>query len=120
VLLKRIIQNLVANAKVHTPSGSAIRITTHSDETGANVWVEDDGPGVADDQKTIIFQAFRSSQPHHTGLGLALVQRLSEAHGGRAWVEDAAGGGARFCVHLPGTMGPRGPASMIDQRSGGN
>jgi two-component system, OmpR family, sensor histidine kinase KdpD len=119
-LMKRIIQNLVGNAKAHTPSGSPISITTQSDDRGAHVVVEDAGPGVPDEMKTIIFEAFRSGKRHHTGLGLALVQRFCEAHGGKAWVEDGAGGGARFFVDLPGAMGSRDSEITIDQRSTGN
>jgi len=100
-LLERIIDNLVQNAKTHTPAGSPIIIATQSDSTGANVIVQDSGPGVPDTIKTAIFDDFRSGNAGGSGVGLSLVKRFSEIHGGRAWVEDVKGGGARFCVNLP-------------------
>ena len=100
-LLGRIIDNLVQNAKAYTPPGSPIIIATQSDGTGAHITVQDSGPGVPDGIKTAIFDDFRSGPAGGSGLGLSLVKRFSEIHGGRAWVEDVRGGGARFCVHLP-------------------
>jgi len=100
-LLERIIDNLVQNAKSYTPPGSPIIIATQSDGTGAHITVQDSGPGVPDGIKTAIFDDFRSGPAGGSGLGLSLVKRFSEIHGGRAWVEDVRGGGARFCVHLP-------------------
>ena len=73
---------------------------------GATVIVEDDGPGVPPDLREAIFEPFRqgpTASPHSpgTGIGLSLVARFAELHGGRAWVEDRAGGGASFRVFLP-------------------
>ena len=68
--------------------------------------VEDAGPGVPDEMKESIFEAFRQGRErvHHSpgvGIGLSLVARFAELHGGRAWVEDRPGGGASFRVLLP-------------------
>ena len=104
-LLERIIDNLVQNAKAYTPPGSPIIISIQSDEVGARITVQDFGPGVPDKIKTAIFDDFRSGEAGGSGLGLSLVKRFSEIHGGRACVEDAIGGGARFCVTLPGVGG---------------
>ncbi len=69
--------------------------------------VEDDGPGIAVEDREQLFERFRRGAAHQrgsgvkgTGLGLALVAAHAQLHGGRAWVEDRAGGGARFCVVL--------------------
>ena len=102
-LLRRIMENLVQNAKQHTPEGSAIIIKTDSNKAGSHITVEDTGPGVPDVMKDRVFEAFSSAKVGG-GLGLALVQRFAAAHGGRAWVEDAPGGGARFRVDLPATV----------------
>ena len=71
--------------------------------SGVVLSVEDDGPGVPEEQRDAIFQAFRRG-PEGTGagvgVGLALVARFAELHGGRAWVEDRDGGGASFKVLL--------------------
>ena len=100
-LLERIIDNLIQNAKAYTPPGSPIIITTERDESGVLITVQDFGPGVPDQLKTSIFDDFHSGAAGGSGLGLSLVKRFSEVHGGRAWVEDGPGGGARFLVSLP-------------------
>lgn len=72
------------------------------------VAVEDRGPGVPADEREAIFERFRRGHAHvrgtsalkGTGLGLALVDAHARLHGGRAWVEDVSGGGARFVVTL--------------------
>jgi signal transduction histidine kinase len=68
--------------------------------------VEDEGPGVAVEHREHIFEPFRQGPgvPEHSpgvGVGLALVARFAELHGGRAWVQDRSGGGASFQVWLP-------------------
>ena len=72
--------------------------------------MEDNGPGVAQGERGRIFERFaRGSAARSrvgTGLGLALVAEHSAAMGGRAWVEDCVGGGARFVVELPTEVGP--------------
>jgi signal transduction histidine kinase len=80
-------------------------------EDGAMLTVEDDGPGVPLELRGSIFEPFRQgphrgSQSAGTGIGLSLVQRFAELHGGRAWVQERDGGGASFRVFLPGA-GPR-------------
>lgn len=69
--------------------------------------VEDGGPGVAPEDRELLFERFRRGSAHQrgsgvkgTGLGLALVVAHAQLHGGRAWVEERPGGGARFCVEL--------------------
>jgi signal transduction histidine kinase len=68
------------------------------------VCVDDEGPGVPDELKTSIFEPFRKGDATTpgSGIGLSLVARFAEFHGGRAWVEDREGGGAAFRVFLPG------------------
>ena len=76
---------------------------------GVLIAVEDDGPGVPVELREAIFEPFRqgpTASPHSpgTGIGLSLVARFAELHGGRAWVEDREGGGASFRVFLPGRV----------------
>lgn len=68
--------------------------------------VEDEGRGVPDDLKPVVFEPFRhgGGSSAGAGIGLSLVARFAELHGGRAWVEDRPGGGARFRVLLPGPV----------------
>ena len=71
--------------------------------------VEDDGPGIPEEMREAVFEPFRqapgSSTAAHSpgvGIGLSLVRRFAELHGGRAWVDERPGGGASFHVFLPG------------------
>jgi signal transduction histidine kinase len=70
--------------------------------------VGDRGPGISPRDRERVFRPFvrlprdAGSAVAGSGIGLAVVARLAAQHGGRAWVEDAPGGGARFVVELPG------------------
>jgi signal transduction histidine kinase len=102
--LERILANLIGNAEQH--AGGAVRIAAERGRRGMlRVVVEDNGPGVSPEERERIFERFaRGSTARHrvgTGLGLALVAEHAQLHGGRAWVEDRPGGGARFIVELP-------------------
>jgi PAS domain S-box-containing protein len=104
--LERIVENLVTNAARHTPTTSRIWVTLEGSEGGALLSVEDDGPGVPAELRDAIFEPFRqgpTASPHSpgTGVGLSLVAKFAELHGGRAWVDDRPGGGAAFRVFLP-------------------
>jgi signal transduction histidine kinase len=104
--VERIIENLLNNAARHTPAGTPIRVEVLEDGHGVVVVVEDEGPGVPDDLKDEIFEPFRQGEGARggVGIGLSLVRRFGELHGGSARVEDRPGGGARFVVTLPGEV----------------
>ena len=112
--LARVVANLIDNARLH--GGGEVTVTvTEADGEGeplGHVWiaVEDEGPGVAPDERELIFERFarggvagRRSSSDGAGLGLALVDEHVRLHGGRIWVEDRADGrsGARFVLELP-------------------
>ncbi len=103
--VERMLENLLSNSARHTPKGTHIWLRVEPIEGGASITVEDDGPGVPDGMKEVIFEAFRRGSDARTmpgsGIGLSLVARFAELHGGRAWVEDRPGGGASFRVFLP-------------------
>jgi len=104
--VERIVENLLTNAVRHTPRDGTIWLRVEGRAEGALIVVEDDGPGVAEELRTTLFEPFRQgpAAPSHspgTGIGLSLVARFAELHGGRAWVEDRPGGGASFRVFLP-------------------
>ncbi|HVL33154.1 MAG TPA: sensor histidine kinase [Actinomycetota bacterium] len=100
---ERIIDNLVRNAVKYTRPGAPVTLRVERAPGGVQIDVEDRGPGVPDAMKTEIFEVFRrgaTGGASGMGIGLYLVARFAELHGGRAWVEDRPGGGARFRVFL--------------------
>jgi signal transduction histidine kinase/GAF domain-containing protein len=105
---ERILENLLSNSLRHTPVESRIWIRARAEEGGVLFVVEDDGPGVPAELREEIFEPFRqapgSSSEHApgVGIGLSLVKRFAELHGGRAWAEERPGGGASFHVFLEG------------------
>ncbi|MGH2635395.1 MAG: PAS domain-containing protein [Actinomycetota bacterium] len=108
--VERIVENLLANTVRHTPAGTPVWVRVTRTEKGALLLVEDQGPGVPEEMRETIFEPFRQGPdaPEHSpgvGVGLALVRRFAELHGGRAWVEERPGGGASFRVYLPDAAG---------------
>ncbi|HEU4394943.1 MAG TPA: HAMP domain-containing sensor histidine kinase, partial [Planctomycetota bacterium] len=102
------ILDLLENARKYTPAGGR-RILLRAAALpggGARFEVEDNGPGIPPVERERVFEEFYrlpgSDAAEGAGLGLSLVKRLAEAHGGSARVEDAPGGGSRFRVDLPG------------------
>jgi len=102
---ERIIENLVMNALTHTPPDSPVWIRTCAQDGGVLLTVDDAGPGVPAHLRTAIFEPFRQAgvtkHAPGVGIGLSLVARFADIHGGRAWVEDRPEGGASFRVYLP-------------------
>ena len=112
-MVVRIVENLLVNAVKHTPPTATIWVGATRVDHGVIIRVEDDGPGVADDERERLFEPFErgeGSEPSPGSAGLSLVARFAAAHGGRAWVEDREGGGASFRVPIPdpATRPPRG------------
>ena len=104
--VERIVENLLANAVRHTPPDCRIWVRVTPNAEDVVIAVEDEGPGVPAQHREHIFEPFRQGPeaPEHSpgvGVGLALVARFAELHGGRAWVQEREGGGASFRVRLP-------------------
>jgi PAS domain S-box-containing protein len=105
--VERILEELLANTARHTPKGTPIWIRAHRQGSGVRLAVEDAGAGVPGELRASVFERFRrgDTAPVYApglGIGLSLVLRLAELHGGTAWVQDRRGGGASFQVILPG------------------
>jgi K+-sensing histidine kinase KdpD len=106
VEIGEVLYNLIENAAKYSPPESDIDLTARTDSGEVLVRVDDRGPGIPDAAVAHLFDPFYrvvDGRPRSTGLGLglAIVKGLVEAHGGRVWVENRAGGGARFTFTLP-------------------
>ena len=104
---KQIMVNLLSNAVKFTPDGGSVGVSAIRQEAGMLIAVRDTGIGIAPGDQEAVFEEFRQvgtdymSKQEGTGLGLALVRRFVELHGGRIWVESAPGKGSTFYFTLP-------------------
>jgi signal transduction histidine kinase len=116
---ERILENLLVNAIKHTPPDTRIWVRGQRVAGGTLLSVEDEGEGIPDEMKDKIFDPFHrgSTYATGTGIGLSLVAKFAELHGGRAWVEDRPGGGAAFRVLLPHEPGDETPSVESAKRS---
>ena len=106
VLVERMTENLILNAFKHTPKRARVRVRVRPVEGGAELMVEDEGPGIPPDLREAIFEPYRRAASPHVagaGIGLSLVERFADLHGGRAWAGPREDGraGASFHVFLP-------------------
>src|SRR6266542_2423460 len=106
--LFQVVVNLLSNAVKFSPRDRGlVTLAVENDADGIRLSVTDNGPGIALKDREAIFERFRqvgdtlTAKPEGSGLGLALSRMIVEHFGGRAWVEDAPGGGAIFQVWLP-------------------
>ena len=103
-LLKRVFQNLVANAIRYTPGGEIVVGALDSGPQGAiDCWVSDNGAGIPQALLDSVFKKGESDPENAdgTGLGLAIVQTFVEAHGGAVTVASTEGKGSTFRFSLP-------------------
>jgi signal transduction histidine kinase len=101
VQLGRALVNLLTNAVQAVGPGGAIRLVGRADGGSVLLDVEDDGPGVDEAVRGRIFEPLITTKEHGNGLGLALVKRVAERHGGSVGHEPRPGGGTRFTLRLP-------------------
>jgi signal transduction histidine kinase len=99
----QVLQNLMLNAVSHSSKPVHIRIGAASDDRAVRVAVRDDGPGIAPEHQRQIFEPFRrlNRDNAHCGLGLAICQKIIEAHGGKIDCESEIGAGSSFFFTLP-------------------
>ncbi|HLJ85120.1 MAG TPA: HAMP domain-containing sensor histidine kinase [Candidatus Eremiobacteraceae bacterium] len=101
--LRRMLVNLLANAVASTQSGGHVTVSVKDDGGQAVLQIQDDGFGIPEAQRATLFQRFSPGARHGagSGLGLYIVRRIAESHGGRATYEPATPRGSRFTVLLP-------------------
>ncbi len=101
-LLRQALLNLVTNALDATPRGGKIRVSAGGSEEGALVVaVEDTGHGIAPEALPRIFNLYYTTKDGGDGIGLSLVYRIVQLHGGEIGVESQPGEGTRFTITLP-------------------
>lgn len=109
-LLGRALTNLLENAKRHGSGVTGVNVSATEDEIV--FVVEDDGPGFSQAELDKVFASFyrgehRAGASHGSlGLGLSLVRRIAEAHGGRAWAENRESGGAKVGIRIARRRAP--------------
>jgi len=104
--LRRLLENLLNNALRFSPAGGTVTVGLRRQRGLAQLWVEDQGPGIAPELRGLVFERFWQADPsrggvEHHGLGLAIARAIALAHGGELRAEGAAGGGCRLVLELP-------------------
>ncbi|MBI2167859.1 MAG: HAMP domain-containing histidine kinase [Candidatus Omnitrophica bacterium] len=112
--IREVIDNLLSNALKYTPPGGRVQVELRSERQGARLEVRDTGIGIPSEEQERIFEPFQHikkaglSGEKSTGLGLALVRKIIDAHGGAIRVQSGEGQGATFSVFLPQNHGEKG------------
>jgi signal transduction histidine kinase len=105
--IEQVLNNLVTNAIKFSSPGSRVLITVQPSEEEILISVKDEGPGIPPGEMEKLFKPFQRTSvkstagEKSTGLGLVIVKRIVEGHGGRIWVESQLGKGSTFHVSLP-------------------
>jgi signal transduction histidine kinase len=100
-----VFENLVTNAVKYAADVAkpCIEIGSFDSDDEVRFFVRDNGPGISAEHHTRIFGLFQRLESGHegTGVGLTIVQRIMEVHGGRVWIESETGQGATFWLAFP-------------------
>lgn len=105
-LFQEVMENLISNAVKYSPKGSRITIRSKCQDT-IRIEVEDEGPGLSEEDQQQLFQKFKRLSPEpteregSTGLGLYIVKKMVDAMKGEVWCESRPGAGCTFIVELP-------------------
>jgi len=104
--LYQVVYNLVENAVKYMdqPSNATVEVGCKSAENEHLFYVKDSGPGIPQEHQGKVFQIFYTLEPERvsgTGIGLSIVKKILEKHGGRIWLESEVGKGTTFYFSLP-------------------
>ncbi|MEU6247684.1 ATP-binding protein [Glycomyces sp. NPDC047010] len=105
--LRQVLVNLLTNARVHTPAGTAIDVSVKADDGWAVVRIADHGPGIPAEHRQKVFDRFYRADPSRSratggsGLGLSIVSSIVAAHGGVIQLDSEEGDGTVIEVRLP-------------------
>ncbi|MGF1450493.1 MAG: sensor histidine kinase [Opitutales bacterium] len=115
----RILENFLSNAIKYSPPETTVRLGADVTDDALEVWVQDQGPGLTEEDRQKLFQPFQrlSAQPtggeSASGLGLAIARKLADSMGAELTVESEAGQGARFGLRLPRQVAARKAAEAV-------
>jgi len=104
---KQILYNLIDNAIKFSPQNGLIKIDTQTSEDNISISVTDSGPGISTADQKNLFEPFsqlgkfESREQSGTGLGLVIVKKFVELHGGKIWLESMPGKGSKFSFMIP-------------------
>lgn len=106
--IHQVVANLLANARTHTPAGTAIDVSVTQSDDGVRIRIADNGPGLSRRDQERIFERFYRADSSRvrtdgegTGLGLSIVDAVMRAHAGQVSVESEIGKGAAFTLFFP-------------------
>lgn len=123
--LHRLVLNLIENALVHTPPGTAVDVSARREGPSVVIEVSDEGPGIPPAMRAQIFDRFvrgdgdRGGVGSGSGLGLAIVRAVAESLGGTVELSDNEAGGTRFVVRIPAVSAADEERSARPALSGG-
>ncbi|MCB9742003.1 MAG: hypothetical protein H6741_09605 [Alphaproteobacteria bacterium] len=107
--VRQVLWNLVLNAAQAMPDGGTVELRLRDADDLVRIDVRDQGVGIPEGELSQVFDPFYSKRSGGTGLGLATVDRLVQAHHGRVTVDSAQGNGTRFTIWLPKTQPEEAP-----------
>ncbi len=104
--LEQVLNNLIGNALKFSPPGSQVEVRLWREGGNFTLSIKDDGPGISEEEISKLFKPFQGGRKgtageKSTGLGLVIVKRIVEGHGGKIWLESVVGKGSTFFISIP-------------------
>jgi two-component system sensor histidine kinase VicK len=118
--ISQVVDNLIGNAMKFSPNGGTISVTIHEQTDDILVTIKDEGIGVPKEKQEKIFERFYQVDGSArrrfggTGIGLAIVKRIVDAHKGQIWVESEVGQGSIFSFTLPKVFEVEATETVVD------